>query len=64
MAASGISGSLGHGVAFLSLDDEFIRQRQQRSYLGRTNADSSGGLRDELWRGVVEPLRGDALLRL
>ncbi len=52
-AASGITGSVGHGVAFLSLDYDFIRQRQQRAI-----TKASTGFKDDLWRGIVEPLRG------
>ena len=60
LAASGISGSLGHGVAFLSLDSEYIRQRQQRTAMGRVSAGPSALtlLADDVWRGVVQPLQG------
>jgi hypothetical protein len=60
LAASGISGSLGHGVAFLSLDTDYIRDRQHRASQARATRAPSAltVLADDVWRGVVVPLQG------
>jgi hypothetical protein len=53
LAASGISGSVGHGTAYLSFDQEYIRRRQRRALTSRTV-----GLSAVVYEGAKDVVRG------